>query len=47
MNTSQPQDKLRKTLKKLTKKEKKLKKNEARMGARLLPQPSRSPPLGS
>ena len=42
MNTSQPQDSLRKTLKKLTKTEKKLKKNETRIVARLLPQP---PPL--
>ena len=38
MNTSQPQDSLRKKLKKL-KNGKKLKKNEARMGTQLLPQP--------
>ena len=42
MNTSQPQDSLRKRLKKL-KKRKKLKKSEARMGTRLLPQPPPRP----
>ena len=40
MNTSQPQDSLRKKVKKFKKKTgKKLKKNEARMGTRLLAQP--------
>ena len=43
MNTLQPQDSSRKTLKKLTKTEKKLKKNEERMGPRLLPQPPPRP----
>ena len=42
MNTSPPQDSLRKTLKKINKNGKKFKRNEARMVARLLPQP---PPL--
>ena len=43
MNTSQPQDSLRKKFKKLTKTEKKLKKNEAGMGTRLLPLPPPRP----
>ena len=44
MNTSQPQDSLRKKLKKLKKKNgQKLKKNEARVETRLLPEPPPRP----